>query len=219
MTWSCGSPEWTSPAYRAVSKRGYISTQYSPGFCSCFFLFMTPPMIIMEAMERKINYYLRIWLGFPRSLSSAALYGSSNSLQLPFKGLMEGFVVSRTREVMLYRNSKDPKVATAGSEVRTWREWGAKKELGYTEERLRQKALMGTVVIGRAGPGYFPSTQIHKVKGKQRGNLIEEEVRASVEEERRSKIVELSRQGAWTRCEIFVKKKKKKLVRHLARRR
>ena len=129
-------------------------------------------MTIVEAMERKINNYLQRWLRFPRSLSSAALYGSSNALQLPFKGLMEEFVVSRMREVMLFRDSKDPKVATAGIEVRTGRKWRAKKELGNAEKRLRLKALVGMVAIGRAGLGYFPCTQIHKAKGKQRRNLI-----------------------------------------------
>ena len=49
--------------------------------------------------------------------------------------------------------------------------------------------------------------QIHKAKGKQRRNLIQEEVRASVEEKRRSKIVGLCRQGAWTWWENFAKRK------------
>ena len=47
------------------------------------------PMTVVETMERKINTYLRRWLGVPRSLSSAVLYGTSNALQLPFKGLVE----------------------------------------------------------------------------------------------------------------------------------
>ena len=118
-------------------------------------------------MEKKINSSLRKWLGLPRSLSNAALYGTSNALQLPFKGLMGDFLVSRTTESMLYWDSKDSKVAAAGIEVRTGRKWSAKKELGNTEERLRQKALVGTVAIDRAGQGYFPSTQIHKAKRKQ----------------------------------------------------
>ena len=120
---------------------------------------------------------------------------------------MEEFVVSRTREVMLYRDLKDPKVVTVGIELRTGRKWCAKKELGNAEERLRLKVLVGTVAIGRAGLGYFPSTQIHKAKGEQRWNLIQEEVGASVEEKRRSKMVGLCRQGAWTRLENFVKRK------------
>ncbi|KAI2663059.1 hypothetical protein H4Q32_002088 [Labeo rohita] len=51
------------------------------------------PMTTVEDMERKISSYLRRWLGLPRSLSSAALYGSSNILQLPFSGLTEEFMV------------------------------------------------------------------------------------------------------------------------------
>ena len=54
---------------------------------------------------------------------------------------------------------------------------------------------MGTVAIDRAGLSFFPSTQILKAKGKQRQNLIQEEVHASVEDERRSKMVGLSRHG------------------------
>ena len=151
------------------------------------------PMTIVEAMEKKSNSYLWRWLGLPKNLNSAALYDTSNALQLPFRGLMEECVVSRTREAISYSDSKDPKVAAAGIEVRTGRIWSAKKELGNAEERLRQKALVGVVVIGRAGLGYFPNTQIHKPKEKQRRKLIQEEVRASVEEERRRKMVGLSR--------------------------
>ena len=165
------------------------------------------PMTIVEAMERKINRCLRRWLALPRSLSSAALYGTLNVLQLPFKGLAEEFVVSRTREAMLYRDSKDLNVAAAGIEVCTGRKWSAKKELGKAEERLRQKALVGTVAIGRPGLGYFPSIQIHKAIGKQWQNLIQEEVHTTVEEERRGKMVGLSPQGAWMRWENFMKRR------------
>ena len=76
-----------------------------------------------------------------------------------------------------------------------------------TEERLRQKALVGTVAIGRASLGDIPSIQIHQANGKQRRNIIQEEVRAGVEEERRGKMVGLSRQSAWTRRENFMKRR------------
>ena len=73
-------------------------------------------MTTIIAME-KISSYLRRWLGLLWSLSSIALYGSTNTLQLPFKGLMEEYMVTKTREVMMFKNSKDLKVATAGIEV------------------------------------------------------------------------------------------------------
>ena len=92
---------------------------------------------IVGAMERKIHIYTRRWLGLPRSLSSLALYGISNALQLLFKCLVEEFVWSRTREAMMYSFSNDTKVVAAGIEVHTGRKWRAKKELGKAEERLR----------------------------------------------------------------------------------
>ena len=165
------------------------------------------PMSTVEALERKISGYLRRWLGLPRGLSSVALYGTSNALQLPFKGLSEEFMVSRTRETMQYRDSKDPKVSAAGVEVRTGRKWSATKELQVAEERLRQRALVGTVAKGRAGLGFFPSTRYDKTRGKERHHLLQEEVRAGVEEERRSKMVGLSQQGAWTRWENTLRRK------------
>ena len=51
------------------------------------------PITIVESMERKINSYRRRWLGLPGSLSIAALYGTSTTLPLPFKGSMEEFIV------------------------------------------------------------------------------------------------------------------------------
>ena len=88
-------------------------------------------MTTVESLERKISSFLRRWLGFPRSLSSAALYGTGNILQLPFSGLTETFMVARTGEVLQYRDSRDQKVASAGIEVRKgrkWREERAEKE-------------------------------------------------------------------------------------------
>ncbi len=49
----------------------------------------------------------------------------------------------------------------------------------------------------RAGLGYFPKIQVGKAQGKERHNLIQEEVWAGVEGER----VGLRQQGAWTRWE------------------
>ena len=46
---------------------------------------------------------------------------------------------------MQYRDSRDPKVAAAGIEVRTGRKWSAARELQVAEARVRQKALVGMV--------------------------------------------------------------------------
>ena len=75
------------------------------------------------------------------------------------------------------------------------------------KEWLRPKALVWMVSTGRDDQSYFSSIQIHKTKGKQRGNLIQEVVHIRVEEERRNKVLVLSQQGAWTPWENFMKRR------------
>lgn len=82
-------------------------------------------MSTVEAIERRISNYLHRWLGLLHRLSSVAFYGRSNILELLFSGLKEEFIVSHTREALLYRDSRDPKVAAAGNEVRTDGKWRA----------------------------------------------------------------------------------------------
>nr|XP_014269084.2 uncharacterized protein LOC106676625 [Maylandia zebra] len=170
-------------------------------------LVYTVPITTVESLERKISGFLRKWLGLPRSLTSAALYGTSNSVQLPFSGLTEEFKVARTREALQYRDSKDCKVASAGIEVRTGRKWKAEKAVEVAESRLRQKTLMGVLATGGAGLGYIPKAQVSRAQGKERHQLLQEEVRAGVEEERVSRAVGLKRQGAWTRWESTLQRK------------
>ncbi|XP_061571176.1 uncharacterized protein LOC133424524 [Cololabis saira] len=165
------------------------------------------PLSTVETLERKISSHLRRWMGFPRSLCSAALYGKTNKLQLPFSSLEEEFRVSRTREALLYRDSKDSKVASAGIVVRTGRKWRAQEGLEVAESRLRHRALVGTVATGRAGLGAIPQPRYEKVRGKDKRQLVLKEVRAGVEEERTSRMVGMQQQGAWTRWEGALERK------------
>lgn len=146
-------------------------------------------MSTVESLGRKITSFLRKWLGFPHCLSSAALYGTSNTLQLPFSSLTEEFKVACTREVLQYRDSRDQKLSAAGIEVRTERKWRAEREVEVAKSHLRQKELVGTLATGTAGLGLFPKTQVGKARGKERHQLIQEDVRAGVEEKRVSTTV------------------------------
>ncbi|KAK1806565.1 hypothetical protein P4O66_005073, partial [Electrophorus voltai] len=150
------------------------------------------PPTTVESLERKISSFLQKWLGLPRSLSSAALYGTSNILQ---------FKVAHTREVLQHRDSRDCKVSSAGIEVRTGRKWQAEKQVEVAESHVRQKVLVGSLATGRAGLGYFPKTQVSKAQGKERHYLLQEEIQAGVEEEQVSRAVGFRQQGAWTRWE------------------
>lgn len=160
-----------------------------------------------KTLERRVSNHLRRWLGLPKSLSSIALYGHHNKLQLPFKSLEEEFKVTRAREVVQYRDSRDPKVAKAGIQVRTGRKWRAQEAVQEAEARLCHKRLVGVVTRGRAGLGSFPTPQMNTIRGKERRRLVQEEVRAAVEETRTCKAVGMKQQGPWTRWENAVERK------------
>ncbi|KAK0145691.1 hypothetical protein N1851_015413 [Merluccius polli] len=165
------------------------------------------PLTTVEGLERKVSGYLRRWLGLPQSLSSIALYGNKNKLRLPFSSLSEEFMVTRAREVLLYRDSSDTKVSSAGIEVRTGRKWRAQDAVDQAEARLRHSVLMGAVASGRAGLGSNTRPQYNKARGKERRQMIQEEVRAGVEETRSSRMVGMRLQGAWTRWEQALDRK------------
>ena len=55
----------------------------------------------------------------------------------------EELKVSRTREVLMYRNSRDPKVAQAGVVERIGRKWSAQAAVLDAESRLHHRDLVG----------------------------------------------------------------------------
>lgn len=159
------------------------------------------PMSTVEMLKQNISQFLRRWLGFPRSLSSIALYGHSTMLQLPISGLSEEFMVTHAREQVMYWDSSDTKVATAGILVKTGRKWKAQKAVDRAEARLQHSILVGNTAVGRAGLGSFPIPRYDKARGREKRSMIQDEIRAEVEEDRRVKMVAMYQQGTWTRWE------------------
>ena len=127
-------------------------------------------------------------------------------LRLPCSSLVEEFKITKTRELLQYTESEQPKVVAAGIQIRSGRKWSARREWQVAEERLRHKDILGSIAKGSAGLGFFLSTHTISAKGKERRHLILEEVREGIEEGRYCKMVGLSQQRAWTRWEDVEKK-------------
>ncbi|XP_038131552.1 uncharacterized protein LOC119776958 [Cyprinodon tularosa] len=156
------------------------------------------PVTMVEGFERNVSQYLRRWLGLPKSLSTIALYGHSNKLQLPLTGVTEEFKVTRAREVLLYRDSADTRVSSASITVRTGRKWRAQQAVNQAEARLRHSVIVGSVAVGRAGLGSLTKLRYDQARGQVRRQMIQGEICAEVEEERQSRMVAMRQQGAWT---------------------
>ena len=164
-------------------------------------------MTTIEEYERKISGYIRRWPGLPRSLSNIALYGKSNRLLLPFSSITEEYKVSKVRQVLQYRDSKDEKVSGASISVRTGRKWDAQEAVNDAESRLRHSLIVGRVAKGRAGLGSNPAPHWDTRSKKEKQQLVQDQVRTSAEESRKCKTVSMSLQGRWTRWESVQSRK------------
>merc|ERR1711894_714959 len=109
------------------------------------------PMTTAESLERKMNRYLRRWLGVPKSFSSVGLYSTGSKLQLPIRSVTEEYKTTKVRAVMTLRDSRDEKIRGAGIEVRTGRKWRASDAVKEAESRLQHQDIVGTVTHGRLG--------------------------------------------------------------------
>ena len=121
---------------KAVDKSGlpgkYKAWIYQHGILPrllSLFLVYNVSMSTVEKIERISNSYLRRWLGVPRSFSSVGLYSLGTKLQLPLKSITEEFKVTKVRQHLTLKNSRDEKVRSAKIKIRTGMKWLSKKKL------------------------------------------------------------------------------------------
>ena len=89
------------------------------------------------------------------------------------------YFFSSDTSVACWREYRDPKVAAADSQTRSGRKWNVEEELQVVEERIKHKKILGTISTGRVG-----LHQISKAKGKEMRQIMQDEVRARIEETR-----------------------------------
>ncbi|KAK0135474.1 hypothetical protein N1851_028685 [Merluccius polli] len=154
----------------------------------------------VEGLERKINTYLRRWLGIPRSFCSIGLYSTDSKLQLPVISMVEEYKATKTCQAMMLRDSQDARVGQADIEVRTDRKWSTSRALREAEDCLQHAGIVGSVAQGRLGLGCSTRVSWVKAKTKERRGMVHREVRKAEDERRRVKAVSMNKQGSWTKC-------------------
>lgn len=78
--------------------------------------------------------------------------------------------------MLLYRDSNDIKVCSAGIEERTDKKWRAHEAVAQAETQLPYRELVGTVTSSRAGLDSNRRPRYNKAQGKERHQLVQEEV-------------------------------------------
>ena len=161
----------------------------------------------IEAMERKVNSYIKKWLGVPRCLTNVALYSGQTKLTIPVKSLVEEVKLAKARSFMMLRESKDPVVKNFQPEVKSGRKWCAKDAVEEAESRLRHKEIVGATQTGRLGLGWTSTKRWSSASVKEQRDLVGQEMREAEEEKRLATAVSQSQQGSWTKWEAVEPRK------------
>ncbi|XP_052268321.1 uncharacterized protein LOC127869705 [Dreissena polymorpha] len=157
------------------------------------------PTSSVECLEKTISRHLRRWLGVPPSFTSIGLYGRSNQLQLPLSSLVEQFKVAKTRLVVTLMQLQDSSSRNAGIETSTGRKWSASQADEHAEKRLQQNDIVGITAVGIQGLGSSKITLWSSDGNIERRIMMQDEVIAAEEEDRRAKALAMGAQGAWTK--------------------
>ena len=152
----------------------------------------------VEKMEQMISAKFRKWLGFPRMLSTNALYGKSNILLLPCSSLVEEFKCRKVGMAMMMRESPDSVIAGMEPRVESMRKWNPVHEMEKGIEAAKFKEIRGAVANGREGIGCRKVQWWSKQNAKGRREMVVKEVRESEELRRSQSAVQQVQQGAWT---------------------
>ncbi|NJK32032.1 MAG: hypothetical protein HC927_06195 [Deltaproteobacteria bacterium] len=158
------------------------------------------PLTTVEPMEKRLNGYIRRWLGVPRSFSSIGLYSSGSKLQLPLSSVTEEYKVTKARQVMMLRDSADVKVSGARVEVNTGRKWRADKAVQDAESKLRHGDIVGTTTSGRLGLGCVTRASWKAASVNERRKMVQSEIRSTEEETRQAAATAMKKQGSWLRA-------------------
>ncbi|XP_052251742.1 uncharacterized protein LOC127858578 [Dreissena polymorpha] len=157
------------------------------------------PISTVEKLEQMISKHLRKFLGLPPSFTNIGLYGRSTKLQIPISSVVEEFKEAKARFLLTLRDSEDGKVSNAGIQVRTGRKWPVSKAVDSPESSLKHKDVMGSTNVGREGLGTRQTQKWEKAGKRERGDLVQREIRNVEEKARSARSVQLGPEGDWTK--------------------
>ena len=154
------------------------------------------PFSWVENVEKKVNVFLRKWLGVNQSISNVALFCKDSPCPLPISSLCTDFMKRKVGSLIQLQESSDPQVSRNVPTLNTGRKWKPENALKLAENDVRVSNMIGTTPTGKSGLGCrknkysFDSPfkkQVSNEISKQQNQLLY------------AKATQQSLQGKWTR--------------------
>lgn len=162
--WTAGWEQSTSLTSQASSKRGYTSMVFFHGHYGCCLSTKSPCPLWRLWRGRSAAVSGDGW-GCRAVLATLHSMGTTQSSGYPWNLWKKNSRLHGPKSQLMYRDSRDPKVAQAEVVVKTGRKWNAQAAVLDAESRLCQKDLVGVVARGRVGLGLVQTPWCKDGKG------------------------------------------------------
>ncbi|KAK3777236.1 hypothetical protein RRG08_047856 [Elysia crispata] len=160
----------------------------------------------VEAIEAKIKKFTRRWLGIPPGLTDVAMYCRKAKLKLPLKSILEEYKCGKARLLSMLEDSEDPIVKTVQPTIKTGRKWKVVEAVDEAKECLKIKEVIGQTQTDRKGLGSSTAKWWSKAEGKEKRDMVINEIWLNEDSRRVLKAVQQPQQRQWTNWDNALQK-------------
>ncbi|KAK3800257.1 hypothetical protein RRG08_018867 [Elysia crispata] len=152
----------------------------------------------VEAIEAKITKFSRRWLGVPSGLTDVAMYCRKAKLRVPLKSILEEYKCGNARLLSMLEDSEDPVVKIVQPTIKTGRKLKVVEAVDEAKECLKIKEVIKLTQTDRKGLGSSTAKWWSKAEGKEKRDMVINEMQLNEDSRRIQKAVEQSQQGQCT---------------------
>ena len=106
----------------------------------------------------------------------------------------------------MLEDSEDPIVKTVQPTIKTGRKWKVVEAVDEAKECLKIKEVIGQTQIDRKGLGSSTAKWLSKAEGKEKRDMVINEIRLNEDSRRVQKAVQQPQQGQWTNWDNALQK-------------
>ncbi|GFO47393.1 reverse transcriptase [Plakobranchus ocellatus] len=137
---------------------------------------------------------------------NVAMYCRKPKLKLPMKSILEEYKCGKARLLTMLEESDDPVVKTVQPCLKTGRKWKVTEAVDEAKECLKMKEVIGQTQIDRRGLGSTTAKWWSKTEGKEKRDMIIDEIRNKKDSTRVQKAVQQPQQGQWTNWDTAIQR-------------
>ncbi|GFO20743.1 reverse transcriptase [Plakobranchus ocellatus] len=122
------------------------------------------------------------------------MYCRKAKLKLPMKSILKEYKSGKARLLTMLEEPDDPVVKTVQPSLKTGRKWKVTEAVDEAKECLKMKEVIGQTQTDRRGLGSTTAKWWSKTEGKEKRDMIIDEIRNKEDSTRVKKAVQQSRQ-------------------------